>query len=116
RSSPLAALAIVSGGFAIAGAPPFAVFVAEFTILKAGLAQGQYLVMGLLALFIVIAFCAVMLHMTRMAFGAPAHDEPTHRISGLCRVALAVAAIPLVGIGLYVPGRLHDLLMIAARA
>jgi hydrogenase-4 component F len=116
RTSPLAALAIVGGAFVIAGAPPFAVFVAEFGILKAGLTQGQYLVMGLLALFIVIAFCAIMFHMTRMAFGAPEQTERRHRIPGLCRVALAVAAIPLVVIGLYVPSRLHDLLIIAASA
>jgi hydrogenase-4 component F len=116
RSAPLAALAIVGGAFVIAGAPPFAVFVAEFGILKAGLTQGQYLVMGLLALFIVIAFCAIMFHMTRMAFGAPEQTERRHRIPRLCRVALAVAAIPLVVIGLYVPSRLHDLLIIAASA
>ena len=43
RSSPLAAIALLAGGFAIAGAPPFAIFVSEFVILKAGLTSGQYL-------------------------------------------------------------------------
>ena len=49
RSSPLAALALLLGGFAIAGAPPFAVFVSEFLILKGGLASGQYVPSGCLA-------------------------------------------------------------------
>ena len=50
RSSPLATAALVAGGFAIAGAPPFAVFVSEFLILKAGIASGQYVAVGLLGL------------------------------------------------------------------
>jgi hydrogenase-4 component F len=116
RTSPLTALVLVSGGFAIAGAPPFAVFFSEFIILKAGLARGEYLVMGLLALCVVIAFCGVMFHVTRMAFGPPATDTRSLPIPGLCRTALVVAAVPLVCIGLYVPERLHDLLLVAAEA
>jgi hydrogenase-4 component F len=116
RSSPIAALALVSGGFAIAGTPPFAVFLSEFIIFKAGLAQGDYLVMGLLAVCVVVAFCAIMFHVTRMAFGAQAGQQQVRPVPGLCRAALFAAAIPLVVIGLYVPDRLHALLNVAATA
>jgi hydrogenase-4 component F len=116
RSSPIAAVALVSGGFAIAGTPPFAVFLSEFIIFKAGLAQGDYLVMGLLAVCVAVAFCAIMFHVTRMAFGAPAGQQQVRPVPGLCRAALFAAAIPLVVIGLYVPDRLHALLNVAARA
>ena len=51
RSSPVAAIALTAGALAIAGAPPFAVFVSELVILKAGLASGHYVVIGLLAFF-----------------------------------------------------------------
>ena len=74
RSSPLAAMVLVAGGIAIAGAPPFAIFVSEFLILKAGIASGHYVVVGLLGFFVVIAFCAVMLHINRMAFGVQGRD------------------------------------------
>ena len=116
RSSPIAALALVSGGFAIAGTPPFAVFLSELIIFKAGLAQGDYLVMGLLAVCVVVAFCAIMFHVTRMAFGAPVGQQQVHPVPRLCRAALFAAAIPLVVIGLYVPDRLHALLNVAASA
>jgi len=116
RSSPIAALALVSGGFAIAGTPPFAVFLSEFIIFKAGLAQGDYLVMGLLAVCVAVAFCAIMFHVTRMAFGAPAGQQQVRPVPNLCRAALFAAAIPLVVIGLYVPDRLHALLNVAASA
>jgi hydrogenase-4 component F len=119
RSSPLAAIALLVGSFAIAGAPPFAVFVSEFVILKAGIASGQYVVVALLAVLVVIAFCAVMLHVNRMVFGVPAVPEQEIRAVTVplsCKVTLALAAIPLVIIGIYVPAPLYDLLKAAASA
>jgi len=116
RSSPLAATALVAGGIAIAGAPPFAIFVSEFLILKAGIASGQYVTIGLLAFFVVIAFCAVMLHINRMAFGAPGREAVMADTPFSCKATLALAAVPLVVIGIYVPGPLQNLLRAAASA
>jgi hydrogenase-4 component F len=116
RSSPLSAFALVLGGFAIAGAPPFAVFVSEFTVMRAGLATGQYLAVGLLALFVAVAFCAMMYHLNRMAFGTGAGDGSAVAVPGTCKATLALAAIPLIGIGIYVPSPLQQLLMAAANA
>ena len=70
RQSPVASAALIFGGLGITGAPPLAVFLSEFSILKAGLNQRHYLATGLLAIFIVIAFFGVMLHINRMVFGA----------------------------------------------
>ncbi len=114
RSSPGTALALLTGGLAIAGAPPFAVFVSEFTIFKAGLASGQYLTIGLLALFIVIAFCAVMAHLNRMLFGAPLADIDSPALPASCVTTLLVAAIPVMVLGVYVPSGLEALLNAAA--
>jgi hydrogenase-4 component F len=116
RSSPLAATAMLAGGFAIAGAPPFAVFVSELVILKAGLARGQYFVVAFLALLLVIAFCAVMLHINRMAFSAPEQGARASAVPRSCKLTLALAAIPLVIVGIYVPAPLQDLLKAAASA
>jgi hydrogenase-4 component F len=116
RSSPLAALALVAGGFAIAGAPPFAIFVSELAILKAGLASGQYLVVAVLAFFVVVAFCAVMFHVNRMAFGTPDGGSTALATPASCKATLALAAIPLLVIGIYIPTPLQDLLRAAAAA
>jgi hydrogenase-4 component F len=116
RSSPVAALALVAGGFAIAGAPPFAIFVSELVILKAGLASGQYAVVAVLAFFVVVAFCAVMFHVNRMAFGTPDSGATALAIPASCTATLALAAIPLLVIGIYVPTPLQDLLLAAAAA
>ncbi|MFI5022676.1 MAG: proton-conducting transporter membrane subunit [Alphaproteobacteria bacterium] len=116
RTAPLAGLVLLAGGFAIAGAPPFAVFISELLILKAGLASGQYVAVALLAFFVVTAFCAVMFHINRMAFGAPSGAMPLTAVPASCKLTLALAAIPLLVIGIYVPAALQALLRAAAAA
>jgi len=118
RRAPAAGAALVFGGLAIAGAPPLAVFLSEFTILKAGLAQGSYVATGFLAAFIVIAFFGVMLHVNRMAFGAPVEGPPSapQRLPFSCRLVLLLAAVPVLVLGVYVPPPLHALLASAAAA
>jgi hydrogenase-4 component F len=136
RRAPVAGAALVFGGLAIAGAPPLAVFLSEFSILKAGLGQGRYLVTGLLAVFIVIAFFGVMLHVNRMVFGARAEETRVARIDAnaegsapgsrtsardrfhlpfSCKLALILAGVPVVVFGVYIPEPLHNLLTLAAQ-
>lgn len=131
RRSPAAGAALVFGGLAITGAPPLAIFLSEFTILKAGLEEGRYWVTGLLAAFIVIAFFGIMLHVNRIVFGAreegsaepppragahaPPGDRPFH-LPFSCRLALVLAAIPVFGLGVYMPRTLHQLIGLANSA
>jgi len=126
RQSPIASTALVFGGLAITGAPPLAVFLSEFSILKAGLTQKEYLATGLLAVFIVIAFFGIMLHINRMVFGTREneaaaglpnnHSEPASKLQLpiSCRLALLFAAVPVLVLGFYIPQPLHDLLTQAA--
>ena len=128
RQSPVAGAALVFGGLAIAGAPPMAVFLSEFSILKAGLTQKEYVATGLLAIFIVIAFFGIMLHINRMVFGArenerrrvepiiPNRKPPSIHLPFSCRLALILAAVPVLVLGFYIPQPLHDLLTQAAAA
>jgi hydrogenase-4 component F len=131
RISPATAASLLLGGLAIAGAPPLAVFVSEFLILKAGLAEGRYVVVGLLALFIAIAFFGVLLHINRMVFGRRADDSPSpstgspagalaHAGEGAsvlpfsCRLILLSGGALVVVLGVYLPSPLHELLRLAA--
>jgi hydrogenase-4 component F len=127
RRAPIAGAALIFGGLAVAGAPPLAVFLSEFAILKAGLTQGHYVATGLLAAFIVIAFFGVMAHLNRMVFGASADAasarEPaapdsmeSFRLPFSCGLTLVMAAVPVLVLGVYVPKPLHDLLTLAAAA
>jgi hydrogenase-4 component F len=125
HKSPVASAALIFGGLGITGAPPLAVFLSEFSILKAGLNQRHYLATALLAIFIVIAFFGVMLHINRIVFGAREGEDaaPTKEHSGgengqklpfSCRLALFLAAVPVLILGFYIPKPLENLLTQAA--
>jgi hydrogenase-4 component F len=115
RRAPLAAAALMAGAFAIAGAPPFALFVSEFLIVKGGLAGGHFLLIGVLAVLVALAFAAILFHVTRMVFGGG--EGPAAAAAPLsCRATILVAAVPLVLIGVWVPAPFYDLLRTAAAA
>jgi hydrogenase-4 component F len=116
RTSPAAGVALLFGGLAIGGAPPFAVFFSEFSIFRAGLAQHAYVVTGVLAAFITVAFFGVMQHLTAMVFGGPADArvQPHPRVPVTCLLTLVLAAIPVIVLGVYQPEWLHTLLTLAA--
>ncbi|MEJ2672186.1 MAG: proton-conducting transporter membrane subunit [Deltaproteobacteria bacterium] len=127
RISPLAGIFLMVGGLAIAGAPPFAVFLGEFAILKSGVASGQYLVIGLLALFIGVAFFSIMYQINQMVFGSPdviLIDEQSlfgrstlprrNILPWTCIAALVVTVIPVIVLGVYLPDQLYLLLHNAA--
>ncbi len=120
RQAPLAGAALLLGGLAIAGAPPFPLFLSEFSILRAGLQQGDYLVVGLLTLFIATAFFAIMNHVSRMALGMDASENPNALQHGAlpvsCKITLIVAAIPILVLGIYIPDDLAALTRLAATA
>jgi hydrogenase-4 component F len=118
RSAPMTGAALLLGGLAIAGAPPFAVFLSEFSIFRAGIAEGRYIVTGLLALFVVMAFFGVLLHINRMVFGKPAEAAGALPVKASlpasCRLTLVLAALPIIILGLYLPAPVDQLLRLAA--
>lgn len=116
RGSPAAGVSLLAAGLAISGAPPFAVFLSELSIFRAGLASGHWLAIGLLTLFVVIAFCGIMLQVNRMVFGAPLAASATTPVPRSCLGTLLVAAVPVVALGLYMPQPLEQLLLVAAAA
>lgn len=113
RTSPACGAALLAAGLAVAGAPPFAVFLSEITILKAGLAAEKYWAVGLLAFFIVVAFLGVMRQVNRMVFGEPQPASPIAvPVGALATVVLAL--VPVLVLGLYMPEALVRLLEAAA--
>jgi hydrogenase-4 component F len=118
RTSPIAGAALLFGGIAIAGAPPLAVFLSEFSILRSGIAGQQYVATGLLAAFVIVAFFGILHHLNRMVFGqaspGTAHFTPV-RLPRSCVLTLVLAGAPIVILGVYMPPPLHRLLQMAAQ-
>jgi len=115
RISPFAASALMFCSLAIAGAPPFPIFLSEFSILSSGMHAEQYSAVAILAILIVIAFVAIMLHVNRMVFGKPLSSNAVVRLPISCRVAVLAAAAPVALLGIYIPAPVHELLRLAAQ-
>lgn len=116
RTSAIAGTALLVGALAIGGAPPFGVFLSEFSIFRIGLEQRHYVVTGLLAVFITVAFFGIMLHVNRMVFGQAAETPATGHpaLPFTCVAALIIAGIPVLVLGLYQPAWFQGLLTVAA--
>ena len=110
-----AAGSLLIGGLAVGGAPPFAVFLSEIAILRAGLLAHLYGLVAILAFFIVLAFFGFLWHLTRMIAGPCETIRVHERIPLTCRWAIALAAVPVILLGFWMPQDLGRLLESAAR-
>jgi hydrogenase-4 component F len=115
RISPITGFFLVVGALGIAGAPPFVVFLSELAIFKAGLASGHYWVMGLLALFVVIAFFGILFQVNHMVFGKPTTTLKTS-LPVTCLAAPVFVFLPVILLGVYIPRPVFDLLGLAAHS
>jgi NADH-quinone oxidoreductase subunit N len=91
RRSPLLAVTLLVGVFALAGVPPFAGFVGKFALLKAALAKGH---LALVVLAVINSAIAIYyyLGLVREACFRDAGDRPSIALTGTTR-ALCVALI-----------------------
>ena len=97
------------GLMAIAGLPPSGMFIAEFALVRSGLAAGQWLTMGLVLILLALAFVGVLTHLNRMLFGTPSPEVRVGEIAGWSLVPLAVCLIALVALGVIIPTPLEQL-------
>ncbi len=116
RASPFSAAMLLAAALAIAGVPPFAVFLSEFSILRSGLVAGYDWIVALLALFIAVAFIGVMMQVGRMVFGEGPAPNGSLRLPGSVVGAISLSLLPVLILGLYTPPLLHRLLTLASLA
>jgi hydrogenase-4 component F len=99
-SHPLLGWTLVAGVVAIAGLPPFGVFMSEFLVLTSAFARAPALA-ALAAFGLLVAFGALLLRVGSLAFGEPIGSAAPVRASYL--PIFAHLSLVLVG-GLYLPG------------
>ncbi|HEY3110902.1 MAG TPA: hydrogenase 4 subunit F [Chloroflexota bacterium] len=115
RVLPFTGPAFLAGGLAIAGAPPFGLFVSEFSIFSAGFGRGYALVSAALIASVTLVFAGVVFHFGRMVLGEP-RGGVARGEAGLSSVFLGVPLAALLALGLWVPPPLASALGQAARA
>ena len=101
-SHPLLGWALVLGVVAIAGLPPFGVFMSEFLVLTSTFARQPALAL-LVLVCLLVGFGALIRHLQNVAFGP---GEGGERVSSVALVPLYVHFGLVLIAGLYLPGPL----------
>jgi len=118
--SRIAAVALFIGVLAIAGAPPFAVFLSEFAIARAAFTASQSFVGLMLIFFIGIAFFGLFGRAIRVIFGPPpaaVHSaDQAHSVNVPMVTAIVIAMVPVVLFGVWIPEPLARLFELSSRA
>lgn len=110
---PISAALFLMGFFAITGSPPFGPFMSEFTILRAAISSGQYVVAGLFLLMLVVIFIGMGATVLSIVQGEAAPSRPGALLfrEGFFNVAPPFAFMSLVLLlGLYIPPFVSSLL------
>jgi hydrogenase-4 component F len=102
ESHPVLGWGLVLGVVAIAGLPPLGIFMSEFLIVSSTFTRAPLLAI-LLVLGLLIAFGALMLRLSEVAFGAPTGSTEPVKASYIPLFAhLGLVAVA----GIYLPGPL----------
>jgi hydrogenase-4 component F len=110
RTMPKTAWLLVAGTAAIAGSPPFALFVSEFLILSGALASGAYLPAALFLMLIVIIFAGMTYRLYSMVSGRPQEGLTEGDVDRLRLAPMIVLAGVILFLGLFQPEFVTDAL------
>lgn len=107
---PLTSVLLILGALALIGTPPLNIFMSKFNIVSAGFAVGHSWLMILVLLALSIIFAVVLKVLSSSVFG----EAPAEISKGETRIwsfaPLAVLALLILQLGVYLPPQLQTLL------
>ena len=107
-SMPVTGKVFLLAVLALAGAPPFSLFISEITIMMAGFNRGHIGITVLFLFMVVLIFAGMIYYTVKMVFGAAPAGMQSKEIGGWSTVALFLPLIAVAVFGLYVPPWLSD--------
>jgi hydrogenase-4 component F len=107
----------LAGAIAITGAPPFGLFLSEFTIMRAGLKPSFSWAVYVMAILLIVIFIGFMNHFRSMYYDVESDAAaPTARISVWCALPMWLALAPLLLFGLWWPAEIWTYLTSIAQS
>ncbi len=116
RTLPWTSAALVAGLIAIAGLPPFGLFISEFSILREAFSQRHWLVALVLLVMLSVVFAAMTFHFLKVLPGAPdgpAVDVAARDRTGAEFFVMGICVVVLVIFGVTIPSPFNHLLRAA---
>lgn len=110
KTMPFTGILVFIGVFALAGSPPFSIFMSEIMIVIAGFQKGNYAVSLLLILFTVIIFAAIVHHFSKMLLGKKPENISVEIEPVLGRIAFICLAFFIIYMGFQIPWVINELL------
>ena len=114
RKNPFLGIVFFLGALAIAGMPPFSIFVSEFLVLSAGFLAGKFVPCALLLILLALVFVGFLRHANQMTFGVP-EGPPAAEKNFLMDGVLGIGLIVIFVMGFYIPSPFQRLLLEAGR-
>ncbi|MGA2508772.1 MAG: proton-conducting transporter membrane subunit [Candidatus Acidiferrales bacterium] len=103
RTLPQTTAALLVGGLAIVGLPPFSLFISEFAILSEAFAQARYLVVILFLAMLSVVFGGFAFHFFRMLCGEPDRRPENSKLIPSEYIAMGMAALCVLFFGVRIP-------------
>jgi hydrogenase-4 component F len=110
---PFTGVVLILGTFALAGSPPFSIFMSEIMILLSGFKEGHFLPALLFILFVAVIFGAIIHHFSRVIFGRKPAAMTVSRQPWTGKIAFVFLLIFICVLGLTLPGFLNRILISA---
>lgn len=106
---PITGAGLLLGGLALAGLPPFNIFMSEIAILSAGFSGGRVLPSCIFLVSLVAIFAGILRHTTAMAFNLPPQGVEKGEIGSLSVLACILLLVPIILLGVYIPDFLDNI-------
>ncbi|MGH7013635.1 MAG: proton-conducting transporter membrane subunit [Stellaceae bacterium] len=111
RRFPTSAALWLAGAVAITGAPPFGLFLSEFTIMRAGLQPSFSWAVFVMAILLIVIFIGFLNHFRSM-YGRPidGNASPAAPLTAWCTAPMWLALVPLLILGVWWPAAIWNYL------
>ncbi len=109
HSMPLTGAAFLMVTLAVTGAPPFSLFLSEFTILRAGFSRGYLVLAVLFITFLVAIFSGFLIHIANLVLG-PNPGLPPSETCRWKKSSVVGLALVIIVMGFWIPAPLFRLI------
>jgi hydrogenase-4 component F len=110
RGMPWTGALFAAGILALVGLPPFGLFVSEFLLVQAAVADRKLWLAAVVLLLLLIAFVSLFTHLNRMLYGDMPEGVPSGEHHGWSTAALVMPVLILVVLGLMLPAPVATLI------